>query len=500
MPSGLIAYGIYVPPKPHRPAKPSFASTIFSSGKFAGVDLAIQWCNLEPQRNRFDWAPVETVMNQAQAAGMFVILAVIPGFESPRWVLKAPGVRSTESSFSYHSVVTPARLLPIPWNTAYLNLWYGFLRHAASEFRGDRQFVMLEAGGPTSVSDEMSLPDWTGGIVARQGGTPDFDPAQTAFGGSDIAMWEALGYDPASYVAAWARTFRMYRTIFPNQYMSLGLIDGLPITRTTATITTPTRPTPTPTPTSSSTTPTKLFAFAEDKIDPDEITATPLAIIAAGRRYGSSFVLQADGLGPSSGSAPTYSYVQGNCGSIDTGFQTHDPTVEQGLSTADLMPGVLAGVHFLEVYAVTAQQGLTKSPNSGVLAALTYADGALKADALYCRPLTLTATPQTAAPGAPTTLTATYETGLLNALSFRFRGFAPPFGPYPFIGSFSLRLGPAAPAPTCQGTPATSTTPAVTTCTTTVEPRKSLIYRAAIDVAGTSAPIPVATAMVSIVR
>lgn len=133
MPSGLIAYDIYQPPKPGKPAKPSFASTIFSSGDFAGVDFAIQWCNLEPHRNRFDWAPIETVMNEARVAGMFVILAVIPGFESPGWVLKAPGVQYTESSFSCHSVVTPARLLPLLWNTAYLNLWYGFLRHVASE-------------------------------------------------------------------------------------------------------------------------------------------------------------------------------------------------------------------------------------------------------------------------------------------------------------------------------------------------------------------------------
>jgi len=496
MPSGLIAYAIYQPQKPGKPATPSFAPTIFSSGDFAGVDLAIQWCNLEPRRNRFNWAPIQTVMNEARAAGMFVILAVIPGFESPRWVLKAPGVQYTESSFSYHSVVTPARLLPLPWNTAYLNLWYGFLRHAASEFRGDDNFVMLEAGGPTSVSDEMSLPDWTGGTVTRPSGNPDYDPAQKALGGSDIAMWEALDYDPATYVAAWARTFHMYRKIFPNQYMSLGLIDGLPITRTTVTITTPTHPTPTP----STTTPIKLFTFSEDKIDPNEITATPLAIIAAGRKYGSSFVLQADGLGPSSGSAPTYSYVQGNCGSIDTGFQTHDPTVEQGLSAADLMPGVQAGVRFLEVYAVTAKEGLTKKPNGTVLGALTYADGALKTNAAYCQPLTLTASPQTAAPGTPTTLAATYETGLVNELSFRFGGFAPPFGPYRFTGSFNLMLGPAAPTPTCQATPATTTAPASTTCTTTVTPRKSLTYRATIAVAGTSFPVPVATAKVSIVR
>jgi hypothetical protein len=135
-------------------------------------------------------------MNEAQAAGMFVILSVIPGFETPPWVFRQPGVQYTESSFSYHSVISPPRLLPLPWNTTYLNLWYGFLRHMASEFRDYRNFVMVAAGGPTSVSDEMSLPDWTGQTTTRPNGNPDYDPAQKALGGSDIAMWEALDYDP----------------------------------------------------------------------------------------------------------------------------------------------------------------------------------------------------------------------------------------------------------------------------------------------------------------
>jgi hypothetical protein len=414
-------------------------------------------------------------------------------------------VQYTESSFSYHSVIEPPRLLPLPWNSAYLNLWYGFLRHMASEFRNDQNFVMLEAGGPTSVSDEMSLPDWTGQPTTRPNDNPNYDPAQKALGGSDIAMWEALDYDPATYVAAWARTFRMYRKIFPNQYMSLSLIDGLPIDRSLV-AGTPGAPRPGKHPMAREA-PVGADLIPsppprpEDFIDGNEITATALAIIAAGRKYGSSFVLQANGLGPDSGSAPTYSYVQGNCGSIDTGFQTHDPKIEPALSMSDLQPGVQAGARFLEMYAVLAKAGLTKNnPNATVLGAITYADGALKTNSSYCQPLTLTASPQTAAPGAPTTLTATYETGLLSDLSFRYGGYAPTDGPYPFTGSFSLKLGSAAPTPTCTTTPGTTTTPALTTCTTTVTPRKSLTYRATIAVAGTSAPVPVATAKASIVR
>jgi hypothetical protein len=297
----------------------------------------------------------------------------------------------------------------------------------------------------------------------------------------------------------------MYRKIFPDQYMSLALIDGLPIDRSlvggSSGVPLPGKhPMDRRPPVGADIIPSPPPRL-EDFIDGNEITATPLAIIAAGRRYGSSFVLQANGLGAGSGFAPTYAYVQGNCGSIDTGFQTHDPKIEPVLSMSDLQPGVQAGARFLEVYAVLAKTGLTKNnPNATVLGAITYANGALKTNSSYCQPLTLTASPQTAAPGTRTTLTATYETGLLNELSFRYGGYAPPDGPYPFTGSFSLKLGSAAPTPTCTTMPASSTTPALTTCTTTVRPRKSLTYRAAIAVAGTSSPVPVATAKASIVR
>ncbi|MGA3362095.1 MAG: beta-galactosidase [Solirubrobacteraceae bacterium] len=475
-PSGLVAWAIY------RPGHPSYPSDIFAQkGDFAGLDFAIQWCNLEPSPNRFDWAPIETVMNEAQKAGMFVTLTVIPGFSTPRWVFRQPGVQYTKSSFSYHKVVTPTQLLPLPWNTAYLNLWYDFLRHMASEFRNDRNFVMVAVGGPTSISDEMSLPYWTGTPATRPDKNPNFDPAQKALGGSDIAMWEALDYDPATYVAAWARTFSMYREIFPNQHMSLSLIDGLPIIREHVFVGPPGH----------------QISVEKEAIDGNEVTATPLAVIAAGRKYGSRFVLQSDGLGPTYASAPTYLYVQGNCGSIDTGFQTHNTQLEPELSISDLQPGVQAGVHYLEVYASLAKNGL--APLQG---AITYADGALKTNSKtnssYCQPLTLTASPQTAAPGTPTTLKATYETGLLSSLTFTYGADAPPYGIYHFTGSFNI--GPDAPTPTCTTTAATSTTPALTTCTTTIRPRQSLTYTATITVAGTSSPVPVATAQASIVR
>ena len=65
---------------------------------------------------------------------------------------------------------------------------------------------MIGASGPTSVSDEMTLP-----------------VSQLA-----IQKWFSDGYTPAKYLAAWEEVFHVYAEIFPTQCVSLSGPD-LPI-------------------------------------------------------------------------------------------------------------------------------------------------------------------------------------------------------------------------------------------------------------------------------
>ena len=66
---------------------------------------------------------------------------------------------------------------------------------------------MIGAAGPTSVSDEMTLPS-------------DSPPA--------VRKWLSDGYTPAKYLGAWERAFHVYADSFPNQCVSLAA-PGLPI-------------------------------------------------------------------------------------------------------------------------------------------------------------------------------------------------------------------------------------------------------------------------------
>jgi len=361
-PTGLVAVKIY------QPGQVPFESQVFTDPWIHGVDLLAQWNNLEPAPNEFDWTVLDCLFSQADQHDKFVVLTLIPGFDTPAWVLALPGVSSQSFRFSYAGN-EPARQLPLPWNQPYLTSWFGFLAAVAARYGTNPAFRVIQAGGPTSVSTEMSLPDATSGDTAL--------PPSTA--GSDIAEWMDLGYTPARYVAAWTTTFSAYHRLFPNQYMALALFPGLPIGDSGAR-------------------------------DPAQQVATPLDIIAAGLQYRQSFVLQEDGLKGDAAPLPDpeYNFVKAHCGSVVTGLQ-NSAAATAALSTGgplslDLAHGIAAGVDFLELFEPDALNPAMKD-------VLTTAGGELPATK-GCTPLTLSGAPQSAGAGRATTLTATTDLAL----------------------------------------------------------------------------------------
>jgi hypothetical protein len=119
------------------------------------------------------------------------------------------------------------------------------------------------------------------------------------------------------------------------------------------------------------------------------------------------------GAGGGSGGPPN-PWVQGNCGTIATGFQTHAPSRENNgepLEAADLETGVSDGVDFIEVYEQDVLEGLAGRTNGNVAdqtieEALETAHTGLLANP-GCDPLTLSATPDFATVGTAATVTAT---------------------------------------------------------------------------------------------
>lgn len=368
VPAGLITTQIY------SAGKTPFQNAVFGTdGRFTtGVDLLIQWCNLEPRKNVFDWKPLDHLFKQAAPRkgdpdGKFIDLTIVPGFEAPSWALR--GVPTVTSSFAYSGVVA-ARSLPQPWNKTYLSRWLAFMAAVAGRYGDNPEFRMVEAAGPTSVSTEMTLPAWRSGDTGL--------PATlrgVALNGSDVAMWAAWHYSEPKLIRAWSRVFAAYHKMFLNQYIGLAL------------------------------SPIGLALGADGSTDSGLATQTELDAVAAGKHYDPGrLIVQEDGLsGADNESNPPYNIVRANCGSTVTGYQTPVPGNIINLGNA-VQQAIDSNVEFMEVYQTDVLgDSATLSPFAPEFPA-----------SAGCKPLTLTAKRNT---DGTSTLTATTDLNLTSTES-----------------------------------------------------------------------------------
>lgn len=279
---------------------------MFSNPLIAGVALRINWTDVEPGADQFNWQILDQVFTEATASHKFVVLTVVPGFGTPTWALA--GVATATFARQYGPEAGQSGTLPMPWDQVYLSRWFAFLNVVATRYGANPAFRMISAAGPTSVSEEMSLPDI----------------------GPDLSRWIGLGYTPSKYIGAWTTVFGAYLRIFPSQYISLALYPGL--------------------------------AIDDNALrDPAQRGATTAAVVAEGLNVVPKVVLQGNGLVASSNGDNVYDLVQAKNGAAVTGFElttaaTINPAREGDAAdpvhalTLALEHGLAAQVDFLELY------------------------------------------------------------------------------------------------------------------------------------------------------
>jgi hypothetical protein len=175
-----------------------------NSAFMSGVAVEINWRDIEPVQGKPDWSKLDAVFAAAVSANKWVQLAIFPGFFSPAWALE--GAKTDLFAIQYgpgHGTVTR---LPMPWVRVYLDRWFAFVKQLSESYGRSPAFRMIAAAGPTSVSEEMTL--------------PCSPPA--------IQKWLNDSYTPGKYLAAWEEAFHVYADAFPNQCVSLAG-PGLPI-------------------------------------------------------------------------------------------------------------------------------------------------------------------------------------------------------------------------------------------------------------------------------
>jgi hypothetical protein len=390
----------------------SFNPLVLSDSSIQGLYLQIPWSTIEPANGQYNWAPIDCVLSKADASGKFFDLDILSGFNTPSWLLQylaytgaknPPGATNPDGvpwhwfSYAYpgpDGTVNPLssvpRALPVPWNSQYLDSFVTFLKVVAARYGTNHEFETIGVSGPTSVSTEMSLPD-------NATGDGSLPPP-----GDDLAEFaqkppNGLGYTPALYEAAWAKMFASFHTLFPNQYMSLALHNVLPLD-------------------------------AQGDVEASAAISTELTVLrSAVAQYPTSLLVQANGLGATSGSnTGPFPYVVGSCSQVTTGFQTHNAAKEKDFARA-LHHGVLAAVHYIEIY----QDGdlLDSSQlnlNEANASAIATTSKELIAHTVSCDPLSMTilsTSPSSEASTLSSTLTAAVAPALAPEVTINiFRG------------------------------------------------------------------------------
>jgi hypothetical protein len=171
----------------------------------SGVAVQINWRDIEPVQGKPDWSKLDELFAAAEKSKKWVQLDIFPGFFSPEWALE--GAKTDLFPILYGPGTGTVTKLPMPWDRVYLNRWFTFLKQLGERYGRSPAFRMIAASGPTSVSEEMTLP-------------ANPRPA--------IQKWLADGYTPAKYLGAWEQAFHVYADTFPNQCVSLAA-PNLPI-------------------------------------------------------------------------------------------------------------------------------------------------------------------------------------------------------------------------------------------------------------------------------
>jgi hypothetical protein len=170
----------------------------------SGVAVQINWRDIEPVQGKPDWSKLDALFAAAISSNKWVQLDIFPGFFSPEWALE--GAKTDLFNIPYGPGHGTVAKLPMPWDRVYLSRWFTFVKQLGERYGRSPAFRMIAAAGPTSVSEEMTL--------------PNSPPA--------IRKWLSDGYTPAKYLGAWEEAFHVYADTFPNQCVSLAA-PALPI-------------------------------------------------------------------------------------------------------------------------------------------------------------------------------------------------------------------------------------------------------------------------------
>jgi hypothetical protein len=203
---------------------------IIENPAVCGLTIREQWRNIEPTEGNYDFSRIDDAVARATLLNKTIQLIIVPGFYSPEWVLSQ--IDSCEGYLiSQDTIPAPCGKLkmivpygvdggdtlwfPLPWNSLYKQKWQNFLIALAQKYNSNTTVVSIALGGPTSVSCEMTMPEWLSPNKWRdilQLFYPIGDPHR----GSNLA-----------FIEEWKNSIQLYDQIFTNKTIIVTMANAL---------------------------------------------------------------------------------------------------------------------------------------------------------------------------------------------------------------------------------------------------------------------------------
>jgi hypothetical protein len=231
---------------------------LLSNPAISGLTLQVHWDTLNPEApaaaKPFNWTYVDDAFNQASMWNMqnpakapkTIQLIVLPGFQTPKWVLHQ--IPSCDFLFQSPDQTTPATCgkvtftgykeggdsteLPLPWNPLYKSSWKTFLTALAARYGSNPAFVSIAVAGPTAASAEMLMPNNSNTPKPQFGGikTNDVWLQLLTYQYSDMPAYQQ---SDQAFIDEWNAAIDMYGEVFSGITLVATTGSGLPNLNTT---------------------------------------------------------------------------------------------------------------------------------------------------------------------------------------------------------------------------------------------------------------------------
>jgi hypothetical protein len=140
-------------------------SRLLDKPEVNGLSVLLPWRDLQPQEDHYDWAKLDTLLDQVKSKDKTLILRVSTSgvdnganCDTPAWVFAAGA-----KSLPYKDAAGAERKMPIFWDTTYLASWDNFVQTLGKKYDKNTNLhsVGITGGGllgGTQVVPEFSVP------------------------------------------------------------------------------------------------------------------------------------------------------------------------------------------------------------------------------------------------------------------------------------------------------------------------------------------------------